>query len=190
MVSPSPNNLQLRAWIRDFILNGGEFTDELEAQIVAILGTVMTTQGDLLSRGTGDVERRAIGSSGQVPVSNGTDWAWTALTTFVTKDGIHGEIRFPESKTYVLILDSEIARTLTALVVKTRVGTVTVTPKINGTTLGGGASSATTSKSTVSHSSSNSVASNDTVTFDLSSVSTDCEDLSFSLKFTRALYNP
>lgn len=194
MVAPSPDNIQLRAWIRDFILGSDDLTEEMEAQIASIMGAVLTARGDLLSRGASDVERRALGASGTLPYSNGTDWAWVSLSTtlslIVTKDGIHGEIRAPEAKPYVLILDSEIARTITALVVKTRVGTVTVTPKIGSTTMGGGASSATTSKSTVTHSSSNSVSVNDTISFDLSSVSSDCEDLSFSLKFTRALLNP
>lgn len=184
MVAPTPQEILRRAWIRDFILGGGEFTQALEDQIVAILGTVLTTRGDLLSRGASNVERRATGSANQIPISDGTDWTWA--TPFLT-DEIDGEIRFPEDGTTTIILDSKIARTITEISVKTSAGTVTATPKIGSATLGGGANSATTTKSTVTHSSANAMSVADTLTFVLSSTSADCERLSFTIKFTRTL---
>lgn len=111
----------------------------------------------------------------------------TSATALVYTDEISGEIRFPEDKTYVIVLDSKTPKTLTQLSTKTRVGTTTLTPKIGSTTLGGGASSATTSKASVTHSSSNAMSSADTLNFVLSSTSTDCEDLSFTLKYTRTV---
>lgn len=187
MVAPSPNNLQLRAWIRDFILGSDELTDTLKDQIVAVIGTVLTAQGDLLSRGSSDVERRALGTTGQIPIVGSGDWAWGAISSLLaTGDDIHGEIAFPEDKTYTIILDSKVARTITEVTVKTSAGTATVTPKIGSTALGGGASSAASTKSSVTHSSDNTMAVNSTLTFVLSSTSSDCENLSFSIKCPRS----
>lgn len=192
MTNPSPHNIQLRKWILDKLDGSAEFLAALNSAIVSSLGTILTTRGDILTRGASSVERRARGATGQIPIAGASDWAWgdvSSILAITTKDGIHGEITYPEARTYVIILDAEIARTITALVTKTEAGTVTLTPKIGSTTLGGGASSVTSSKGTVSHSSANVMAANDTLSFVLSSVSNDCVGLSFSLKFNRALLN-
>jgi hypothetical protein len=42
---------------------------------------LMTTQGDMVVRGASAPVRIGIGTTGQVPVSNGTTWAWGTLTT-------------------------------------------------------------------------------------------------------------
>lgn len=111
----------------------------------------------------------------------------TALTGLTYIDEISGEIAFPEDKTYTIILDSKTAKTITQITVKTSAGTSTVTPKIGSTTLGGGASSAASTKSSVTHSSANAMSVNDTLTFVTSSTSSDCADLSFTVKFTRTV---
>lgn len=102
-------------------------------------------------------------------------------------DEISGQFSYPEETTETIILDAKYARTITAISVKTAAGTATVTPKIGSTTLGGGANSATTSKSTVAHSEDNAMAIGDSLTFVISSVSADCQRLSFTIKFTRAI---
>lgn len=102
-------------------------------------------------------------------------------------DEISGQFSYPEETTETIILDAKFARTITALSVKTAAGTATVTPKIGATTLGGGASSATTTKSTVAHDDDNEMAVGDSLTFAISSVSSDCQRLSFTLKFTREI---
>ena len=80
MVAPSPQNLQLRAWIRDFILNSGELTDELESQIAAILGTVLTARGDLLTRDGTGVVRLAKGAQNTLLAMGANDPAWVTLS--------------------------------------------------------------------------------------------------------------
>lgn len=91
MTNPSPHNIQLRAWIRDFILNGGEFTQELEDQIIAVLGTVLTTRGDLLTRdGTGAV-RLAKGAQNTLLNMGANDPAWATLSTIL--DNVIGSTR-------------------------------------------------------------------------------------------------
>lgn len=76
-----PQTLQLIAKIRGVILNGDEFTAELEAQIAALLGTILTTRGDVLRRGETAVERHALGASGTVLGSDGTDVLFRTLAT-------------------------------------------------------------------------------------------------------------
>ena len=146
-------------------------------------------KGKLRAGGLNSLATQGDGTDGQIPIFGPNGPTYTTLDTETTNTGIHGEIRFPEAKDYTIILDSEIARSVTALVTKTSVGTVTATPKIGSTTLGGGASSVTTTKGTVSHSSSNTMAAHDTLKLTLSSVSSDCEDLSFSFKFSEAIQN-
>lgn len=146
-------------------------------------------QGKWRAGGLGDFATLENGAAGEIPIIGNNGPEFTSLSSQTTQNGIHGEIRFPEAKTYTIILDSEMARTIPELVTKTRVGTATATPKIGSTTLGGGASSVTTSKATVSHSSANAMAVHDTLNLVLSSVSSDCEDLSFSFKFSEAIQN-
>ena len=109
----------------------------------------------------------------------------TSATSLIGKDDLSGEIRAPEAKTYEIILDSQTSRTITKLTTKARVGSAVITPKIGSTTLGGGASTATTSKSSVTHTTSNAMTSGDELSFVVSSVSTDCEDVAFTLWFTK-----
>ncbi len=100
---------------------------------------------------------------------------------------IVGEIAFPADGTYTIILDSKYAKTILEVTAKTSAGTSTLTPEINSTLLGGGANSVTSSKATVLHSSANAMAVGDKLIFVLSSTSSDCQNLSFALKYTRKI---
>jgi hypothetical protein len=100
---------------------------------------------------------------------------------------ITGQFDFPLAGTETLVLDAKYARSVLEVTVQTQAGTATLTPKINGTTLGGGASSASTTKSTVSHSSANSMNAGDKLDLVLSSVSSDCAGLAFTLKTRRQI---
>lgn len=102
---------------------------------------------------------------------------------------LHGKFSFPENKTEEIICNNFVGKTLLSLSVHTGAGTATLTPKIGSTTLGGGANSATTSRSTVNHTSANVMAAGDILNFVLSSVSSDCVDLAWSLKYTEDLSN-
>lgn len=98
---------------------------------------------------------------------------------------LDGKFSYPEAKTEEIICNSFYGKTILSLSVHTGAGTATLTPKIGSTTLGGGANSATTSRSTVNHTSANVMAIGDVLNFVLSSVSSDCVDLAWSMKFTR-----
>lgn len=44
---------------------------------------IMTVQGDMLYRDANTVTRKAIGAAGDIPLSDGTDWAWTASGGYI-----------------------------------------------------------------------------------------------------------
>jgi len=92
----------------------------------------------------------------------------------------------PEDKDYPVIVNAGEGFTITEVTTKTAVGTATVVVKINGTPLGGGASSASTSESTVNHASNNVVSAGDDVTITVSGT-TNAEDLSVTIKGTMEL---
>lgn len=186
MVAPSPDNIQLRAWIRDFILGGGEFTEELEAQIIAIMGTVLTTRGDLLSRGSGDVERRAIGASGTFPKSNGTDWSWSAFSTVTWTDAIPLFADYPDDRT-ITFRPFPFDIIITKFDAICGVGSTTLQLKKNGTNLGSSINPTTSSASTTYSSSNTFTANSDILSLVRSSTSNDCENLSSFIHFTRAI---
>lgn len=64
-------------------------------------------------------------------------------------------LRYGEDNTYPYIELAAAARTYTKFTVKCSTGSMTITPQINGVTLGGGASSVTTTVSSVTHTSNN-----------------------------------
>lgn len=92
----------------------------------------------------------------------------------------------PEDKDYPVIVGAGMALTITTVTTKTSAGTATVTVKINGTPLGGSANSASTTKSTESHSSDNVVSVGDDVTITVSNTS-GAEDLSITIAGTTEL---
>lgn len=98
---------------------------------------------------------------------------------------LSGKFSYPENKTEEIICKAIYGRAILSLSVHTGAGTATLTPKIGSTTLGGGASSATTSVSTVNHTSANVMAAGNVLSFVLSSVSSDCVDLAWTMKWTR-----
>jgi hypothetical protein len=100
-----------------------------------------------------------------------------------------GSFAFPSdgSPFDTIILDQKYGYTIDEITVKTALGTTTATWKINGVALGGGANSATTTKSTVTHNSANVMVAHDTLTVDLSSTSADCTGLSWTIKGRRQI---
>ena len=100
---------------------------------------------------------------------------------------IAGGIVAPADGTYTIILDAKYAKTILEVTAQVAVGSSTLTPKINSTTLGGGANSVTTTKATVSHASANAMAVADKLTFVLSATSGDCAKLAFTVKYTRKI---
>lgn len=92
-------------------------------------------------------------------------------------------IEYPEDKDYRVVVNAQIARTITNVTTRTSTGTCTVTVKINTTALGGTANSASTSEQSQAHASANSVAVGDDIVFTVSSSSSP-EDLSVLLSGT------
>lgn len=162
----------------NFLRDDGTF------QPVTASGTGALASANNLSELTASASTARANISAAQSGANADITSATALTYI---DEISGEIRFPEDKTYVVILSSKTPKTINQLSVKTRVGSTIVTPKIGSTTLGGGASTASTSTASVSHTTSNAMTTSDTLNFVLSSTSSDCEDMSFTVKYTRTV---
>lgn len=104
----------------------------------------------------------------------GTKSSLTATKAGVTQTATdlgHWLIEAPEDKTYTVAQKVARACTITEVTTRCTAGTATVTIKINGTSLGGTANSASTTEQSQSHSSANAVAAGDTVTIVVSSTS-------------------
>ena len=93
--------------------------------------------------------------------------------------------KFPEDETVYLVLNNEVPWTITAVHTITEVGTSTVTIKVNGVALAGGANSATTSIATTVQSTD--VAVGDAISVAFSSTSSDCENLCVQLSGSMTL---
>lgn len=101
-------------------------------------------------------------------------------------DYISGLIEVPADKDYKLVVKSPYACTITETTTISTVGTCTATFKINTTALGGTANSVSTSEQSQAHSSANSASAGDDIVLTISSNSS-CENMSFTIKFTRTL---
>ncbi len=114
-------------------------------------------------------------------IYNGTGWQ-TALLTFHQS----GLIETVANKNYTLILDVPYPILIAQTVVQSASGTCTGTFKINTTSLGGGAHSVSTTKTTVTHGSANSAIAGDSLILTVSSNSS-CLDLAYRITYLRLI---
>ena len=101
-------------------------------------------------------------------------------------DFIAGFIEIPDNQDYRLVVNAPYAMTITSTTTRCVSGTCTATFKINTTALGGTANSVSTAEQEQAHASANAVAAGDDIVLTVSSNSS-CEDMSFTIKFTRTL---
>ena len=114
--------------------------------------------------------------------------AGSGLTTKAAKSqtvGASFTFAFFEDGTQRVIINSPFAWSITNITARTRVGTVTVTPSIDGAALSGGAIAASTTEAT--EASAGDVAAGADVELAMSSTSADCEGLTVTLAGTREL---
>lgn len=101
---------------------------------------------------------------------------------------INGFLEEPEAKTYTLVLKSAYAFTILETTTDAASGTGTATFQIEGTPLGGGANSVSTSESSVTHSGANVVSAGNTLTLVMSAIgSPSLIDMAFTIRYTRVL---
>lgn len=108
-----------------------------------------------------------------------------AATDTIT-DAISGLIEVPDDQDYRLVVKAPFAGTITETVTRSASGTATATFKVNTTALGGTANSVSSTEDAQAHGSSNTFVAGDDIVLTVSSNSS-CVDLSFTIKFTRAL---
>lgn len=106
---------------------------------------------------------------------------------FFTQYGyLSGDVPDPQNGDYVVNLIMPFAGSIDQTQVKTVSGTCTVAVKINDVALGGGSNSASTTLNTVSHSSANTFAAGDKISFTVSSFSS-AVTLAYNIRFKRNL---
>jgi len=100
-----------------------------------------------------------------------------------------GEFQFPidSAPLAVVILEAKVARIINEITTQCDAGSATLTGRINGTALGGGANSVSTTKQTKTHGAANVMAAGDRLTLDLSATTSDCLNLSWIIKTTRQM---
>lgn len=123
--------------------------------------------------------------------SNDTDIATinTTLATLATKAQSWEQsffFEYPENKSYRMVVNSEIGRTITRMTTICTTGTATVKGLIDGVDLGGTANSVSTSEQSQTHSSANVVHVGDNIAIVFSSVSS-CENVTVTIAGTLTL---
>jgi len=141
----------------------------------------LTAHAVLLGEGTSSIAFAVPGTSGRPLLSNGSS---SDPSFQVWTDGIGGLLSFPDDLTYKVWLNSPFSGTITSTTTICTSGTCTATFKINTTTIGGTANSVSTSEQSQSHSSSNTFAVGDDISFTISS-NASCQYMSFMITFTR-----
>lgn len=95
-------------------------------------------------------------------------------------------IEYPENKSYRVVVNAALARTITSVTARSSAGTCTMTVNINATPLGGTANSVTSTESTQTHTSANAVAVGDDIVLTVTSNSSS-ENVSVTMIGTIAL---
>lgn len=116
------------------------------------------------------------------PIYNALHVFWDSVTG-KRRESIF--IETPTDKSYRVIINERWAGAITKVTTRTSAGTCTVTVKINNTSLGGTANSASTSEQEQNHASTNTFIPGDDVVITVSSASSDCADLSITLWTSR-----
>lgn len=109
-----------------------------------------------------------------------------SVPSFTQTDFVAGIIAVPTNTDYRIVVQLPYALTITSTTTRCTSGTCTATFKINTTALGGTANSVSSSEQEQVHSSSNAAAAGDDLVITVSSNST-CQNMSFTIKFTRTL---
>lgn len=162
------------------LINVEDGADVTDTDNVTAAGALMDSEVDNLD------QVKAFDSANFATAAQGV-LADSALQSSDTiTDYISGLIEVPSDKDYKLIVKSPYACTITETTTISTTGTCTATFKINTTALGGTANSVSTSEQSQAHSSANSASAGDDIVLTISSNSS-CENMSFTIKFTRSL---
>lgn len=109
-----------------------------------------------------------------------------SIPAFTQTDFISGIIAVPTNTDYRIVVQLPYALTISSTTTRSTSGTCTATFKINTTALGGSANSVSTTEEEQAHASSNAAAAGDDLVITVSANAT-CQNLSFTIKFTRTL---
>ena len=148
------------------------------------------TPANLAARTATETRTGVVELATTAEVITGTDTARAVTPAGVAAktivDCISGVIVAPTDGDYRLVVKIPFGGTFTEAVTRASAGTGTATFKVNTTALGGTANSISTSEQAQAHASTNTFAADDDIVLTISSASS-LANLSFTLKFTRAL---
>lgn len=173
-------------WYRLFQLIVGDTNGLLDAT-----GTANTMPGNITGSAAADTRLTATQIKAFLAIAN-TDVSglgdFATADSFDHVDAICGVIDYPEAKDYIVGLNMPFAFTVNTMTTRLTAGTCTVAAKKNTTAITGISShSATTSEVTSTATAGNSFAAGDDVRLTVSSVSSTCEGLAFTIKITRTV---
>jgi hypothetical protein len=137
------------------------------------------------SSGVHGVSGNIVGTSDTQTLTNKTIDAGSNTISGV-KDFITGLIESPADQDYMILRNAPFGGTINKITTKSSSGTCTLTGYVGATALEGTANSVSSSEQEQSHSSSNTFSSGDDIKLTVSSNSS-CEDLEFTVEFTRSL---
>lgn len=155
------------------------------SDLVALLGAGVDQANDLIEivdmSETGAARNKKIAIDELLGLASGS-----GASTTQTGEMIAGFIAVPDDKSYTIALKMAHGGTITETTTKSVSGTCTATFKINSTALGGTANSVSSAEQSQAHASTNTFVAGDDIVLTVSSNSS-CEDMSFSIKYTRTL---
>lgn len=179
------NGLMAPEWYRLFQLAFGEVTT-----LTGATGTANTMPGNNTGSAAADVRLTAAQIKTFLGIASGDV---SGLGDFATADSfshveaISGVIDFPEAKDYRIAINMPFAFTMNTTTTRTTAGTATVVTKKNTTAVTGLSNSASTSEVTTTATAGNTFVAGDDVVLTVSSVSSTCEGLAFTIKITRTV---
>jgi hypothetical protein len=172
-------------WYRLFQSAFGEVTT-----LTGATGTANTMPGNNTGSAAADVRLTAAQIKTFLGIASGDV---SGLGDFATADSfshveaISGVIDFPDAKDYRIAINMPFAFTMNTTTTRTTAGTATVVTKKNTTAVTGLSNSASTSEVTTTATAGNTFVAGDDVVLTVSSVSSTCEGLAFTIKITRTV---
>ncbi len=179
------NGLVTPEWYRTLQAAFGEVTT-----LTGATGTANTMPGNNTGSAAADVRLTAAQIKTFLGIASGDV---SGLGDFATADSfshveaISGVIDFPEAKDYRIAINMPFAFTMNTTTTRTTAGTATVVTKKNTTAVTGLSNSASTSEVTTTATAGNTFVAGDDVVLTVSSVSSTCEGLAFTIKITRTV---
>jgi hypothetical protein len=160
------------------------------SSLSATLDNISSVQGSILYRGASSWSALAPGTAGLFLTTNGANanpsWSGGGIPSSTQTEFVAGIIAVPINSDYKIIVNLPYAITITSTTTQSTSGTCTATFKIDSSAIGGTANSVSTTKDTQAHTTGNAAAAGADIVITISSNAT-CQNMSFTMQYTRTL---